>query len=332
MIRAFRRRQDSKLKNLIDLTQYQDVIPAPTTTVIENNDVFYDTPSSSPDWLPTCDKDPVQFDRPSPSSSSSISSLVDSLDALENCRSILALTSEVAFFDSRYTRLDQSTSLYKSIWLQARNLKSQVFHYDSSLDDCTDSTSDIYVSSCSNDLPIVIDTGASNSISPEPTDFVDTIEKSDLPALKQVNGTTPVCGEGKVCWKIEDFNGTRRSITTQAYYVPSATIRLFSPQVYIGNNKTSCMVLDNSGLQLTLVCGTILYFPINKSNNLPFMLTQTQLDKGRKSHHSSLNLKISTNSAGLYNSGIEVHNSLIEHSVFNRDNLNLDPSQQELLK
>ena len=70
MIRAFRRRQDSKLKNLIDLTQYQDVIPAPTTTVIENNDVFYDTPSSFPDWLPTCDKDPVQFDRPSPSSSS----------------------------------------------------------------------------------------------------------------------------------------------------------------------------------------------------------------------------------------------------------------------
>ena len=135
MIRAFRRRQDRKLKNLIDLTQYQDVIPAPTTTVIENNDVFYDTPSSSPDWLPTCDKDPVQFDRPSPSSSSSISLLVDSLDALENYRSILALTSEVAFFDSRYTRLDQSTSLYKSIWLQARNLKSQVFHYDNSLDD-----------------------------------------------------------------------------------------------------------------------------------------------------------------------------------------------------
>ena len=133
-------------------------------------------------------------------------------------------TSEVAFFNCRYTRLDQSTSLYKSIWLQAQNLKSQVFHYDSSLDDCTDSTSDIYVSSCFDDLPIVIDTGASNSISPKASDFVGMIEKSDLASLKQVNGTTPVCGEGKVCWKIEDFNGTRRSVTTEAYYVPSATI------------------------------------------------------------------------------------------------------------
>ena len=67
------------------------------------------------------------------------------------------------------------------------------------------------------------------------------------------------------------------------------------------------MVLDNSGLELTLTCGTVLQFPINKSNNLPFMLTQTQLDKGRKLHNSSLNLKISTNSSGLYNSGVEVH-------------------------
>ena len=91
------------------------------------------------------------------------------------------------------------------------------------------------------------------------------------------------------------------------------------------------MVLDNLDLQLTLVCGTTLCFPINKSNNLPFMLTQTQLDKGRKSHHSSLNLKIPTHSSGLYNSGLEVHNNLIEHSIFNQDNFNLDPSQQELL-
>ena len=62
------------------------------------------------------------------------------------------------------------------------------------------------------------------------------------------------------------------------------------------------------------------------------MLTQTQLDKGRKLNNSSLNLKISTNSSGLYNSGVEVHNNLIEHSIFKRDNFNLDPSQQELLK
>ena len=80
-----------------------------------------------------------------------------------------------------------------------------MFHYDSSLDDCTDSTSEIYVSSCSEELPIVIDTGASNSISPNASDFVGVIQKSDLASLKQVNGTTPVCGEGDVSWDITDF-------------------------------------------------------------------------------------------------------------------------------
>ena len=105
---------------------------------------------------------------------------MDSFDALDNYQSIFAITSEAVFFNCRYTRLDQSTSLYKSILLQARNLKSQVFHYNSSLNDCTDSTSEIYVSSCSEELPIVIDTGASNSIIPNASDFVGVIQRSDL--------------------------------------------------------------------------------------------------------------------------------------------------------
>ena len=62
-----------------------------------------------------------------------------------------------------------------------------MFHYDSSLDDCPDSTSEIYASSCSEEFPIVIDTGASNSISPNASDFVGMIQRSDLASLKQVN-------------------------------------------------------------------------------------------------------------------------------------------------
>ena len=116
MIRAIRRRKDSELRNLIDLTQYQDSLPPPLTITIVDNDVFYDTPNSSPDWLPPCE-DELQFDQPIPYPSSSISSLVDSFDALDNYKSILALTSEAAFFNCRYTRIDQSTSLYKSILL-----------------------------------------------------------------------------------------------------------------------------------------------------------------------------------------------------------------------
>ena len=131
------------------------------------------------------------------------------------------------------------------------------------------------------DLPIVIDTGASNSISPIGSDFVGFIQKSDLSTLKQVNGTTPVAGQGNVQWNVEDFYGTRRSIITEAYFVPDAQIRLFSPQVYISTHPTAKLSLNSKGIDLTLKCGTVLHFPISKGNNLPFMLTQAVLDKRR---------------------------------------------------
>ena len=113
-----------------------------------------------------------------------------------------------------------------------------MFHYDNCRDGCTDTTQEIYVSSSSDKLPIVIDTGASNSITPCPADFIGEIQCSRLQSLQQVNGTTPVCGEGNVLWDIEDFYRTYRSVTTAFYFVPSATIRLFSPQVCIGTNDT----------------------------------------------------------------------------------------------
>ena len=48
MIRALPRCKDSELRNLIDLTQYQDSLPPPPTLTIVDNDVFYDTPNSFP--------------------------------------------------------------------------------------------------------------------------------------------------------------------------------------------------------------------------------------------------------------------------------------------
>ena len=207
-------------------------------------------------------------------SSTAIASLVDSIDVRHNYKSILSFTSEAAFFNSRYNRLDPSTSLHKSNLVQANHLKAQVFHYDSCRGGCTDTTQKNYVSSSDVELPIVIDTEASNSITPCPVDFIGEIQRSRLQSLKQVNGTTPVCGERNVLWDIADFYRTRRSVTTASYFVPSATIRLFSPQVYIETNDTAKMTLDRSGLQLTLNCGSVLHFSINLSNNLPFMLTQ----------------------------------------------------------
>jgi hypothetical protein len=115
--------------------------------------------------------------------------------------------------------LDPLSNQYSSILLHSRHLKSQVFHYDSTSNKHDEeSTTSIYVSTRDDKLPIVIDTGASNSITPIPSEFVNgVIEKADLQSLNQVNGKTAVCGQGNVNWEIEDVDGTRHSITTEAY-------------------------------------------------------------------------------------------------------------------
>ena len=162
-----------------------------------------------------------------------------------------------------------------------------------------------------------------------------------------MNDTTPpVCREGNVLWDIEDFDGTRRSVTTTSYFVLSATICLFSPQGYIGTNDTAKMTLDRSGLQLTLKYGSVLHFPINLSNNLSFMLTQNSLDRGRTPEKkqglkiptlkvkpkNKPSRKLSTSGSGVYSSGTAIHNTLVEHSVLERSNHNLNPAQQKLIK
>jgi hypothetical protein len=83
------------------------------------------------------------------------------------------------------------------------------------------------------------------------------------------------------------------------------------------------MQIDSNGILFTLKCGTVLNFPFNQSNNLPFMLTESSLRSRKPAHISS---SISTLS------GKSIFTSLIDRSVFNRDNFNLNPSQQELLK
>jgi hypothetical protein len=65
-------------------------------------------------------------------------------------------------------------------------------------------------------------------------------------------------------------------------------------------------------------------FPFNKSNNLPFMLTKRSLTDRKKSH-------LTTSILSLHDKGI-FSSSFIDRSVFNRDNFNMNPAQQELLK
>ena len=94
-----------------------------------------------------------------------------------------------------------------------------------------DASTDIQIyTSSADDLPIVIDTGASVTLTPSAADFVGPISPSHKSRIRGLNSTTIVADVGTIEWSIQDALGTIRVIRTEAYYVPDASIRLFSPQ------------------------------------------------------------------------------------------------------
>ena len=156
-----------------------------------------------------------------------------------------------------YRHIPSSSSQYHSILFQSRCLQTTMFGYSPGLQLPLQNLS-IYLSSDITELPIVIDTGASFSITPTATDFTQEIVASSCTSLTQLSGMTDVVGEGSIKWDIEEVTDTRRQLKTRAYYVLTATIRLFSPQAYIGNNDKACLLLTSKGTYLTLKCGTLL--------------------------------------------------------------------------
>ena len=88
------------------------------------------------------------------------------------------------------------------------------------------------------EIPVIIDTGASISLTPVITDFVGEIEPADLDSLQGLSSKTKVCGQGIVNWKIQDMFGIVRTVSTKAYYVPDASTRLMSPQRFFQEHKS----------------------------------------------------------------------------------------------
>ena len=91
----------------------------------------------------------------------------------------------------------------------------------------------VYLSDQGDDLlPIVIDSGASISLTANFNDFVGPIRPATITKLQGLSHTTKVHGAGQAKWTVRDVFGATRTIKTQAYYVPDATVCLFSPQTY----------------------------------------------------------------------------------------------------
>ena len=114
-----------------------------------------------------------------------------------------------------------------------------------------------------NELPIVIDTGTSTSITPVLGDFVGDLKPTHIEEVKQLSGNTKVVGKGIVEWEVKDLWNVLKIIRTEAYYIPEATIRLFGPQAYFQATGGEKYLVKGRKIQLNFKEGESLEFPYN---------------------------------------------------------------------
>jgi hypothetical protein len=132
-------------------------------------------------------------------------------------------------------------------------------------------------------LPIVLDTGASWSVTPDVHDFIGEIDPADVTELKSLDAKIQVHRVGTVEWEIRDAVGEEvQTIRTKALYVPSVEVRLFSPQVYLKEHKKGELVCKFDKVLLWLPNGIKLEFPWQEPSNLLFMLTDDMFDDPAK--------------------------------------------------
>jgi hypothetical protein len=176
-------------------------------------------------------------------SSASVDSFLHSFNVIEHFNNIKSHLPS-----SRYRSISSSSLQFQRILLEARGLQTSIRQYGEVL---PLSSPAIYVSTNKDDLPIVIDTGASCTITPSLSDFTSKPTKPDTATLGSLTTIqTKVSGQGPIDWDIEDVNGVYKKLRTVSYYVPEATIRLFSPQAYFKSNPSGRLTLDIDGITL----------------------------------------------------------------------------------
>jgi hypothetical protein len=161
------------------------------------------------------------------------------------------------------------------------------------------------------DMPIVFDTGATISISPDPTDFVSWESKGNTGhVIRGIASNTNVEGIGIVRWILHDDTGRRHTIETTAYYVPDSRVRLFSPQRYLKDVGSGQFTITSEGATFN--------FP-NTRARLTFHMDRAPLPVAQPT--TSGNLKTSFGNSAYDTS----------YNVLHADNINLTLPQKELL-
>ena len=96
----------------------------------------------------------------------------------------------------------------------------------------------LYYNEALQDLPVIFDTGASVSVSPDLADFT-SYKIVQNGSLTNITGESSVVGIGTIKWTLYDDVGKEHTIFTRGYYVPTAKVHLFSVQLNLGVHEGS---------------------------------------------------------------------------------------------
>ena len=158
----------------------------------------------------------------------------------------------------------------------------------------------LYYNEALEDLPVIFDSGATISVSPDIRDFIE-YEEIATAGITNITGQSSVRGRGKVKWLLYDDKGVAHEIITEAYFVPDAKVRLFSVQLYLGKNAGS-FHMEKAGAHFTFPSNaqlTFRTFDIHSGKcQLPLAYLSKAVDYRRKSDESVYNV-LSTDNANL---------------------------------
>lgn len=188
-----------------------------------------------------------------------------SIDKLATCQQVRGLLK--MFSDKEHQPIAESTALgYVSTHVLLDELGLQSRH-------STGVLAEGYLSQNSHrgDIPIVLDTGCSLSVSPFIEDFTSDLELMSDSKMHGLSDSTTIKGIGWVSWPIRDVFGRVAVIRTRCYHIPEARVRLCSTQTYFQEGKRGKLVQDHEKIILKTHDNDELYFPYQMNSNLPLM-------------------------------------------------------------
>ena len=117
-------------------------------------------------------------------------------------------------------------------------------------------------------IPLIIDTGASCCITPCKADFKPNSYRSSDIKVRDLSGENQVIGQGTVLWTVKDTRGRKQVIELPALHIPTAKVRLLSPQVLKKLHNVGGGI-EEDGIALLGADDVKIFAPYNDLSNLP---------------------------------------------------------------